>query len=248
MTGIEYTEIKPGAPLSDFVQSFWMLSNVSGENKPVMIVPDGRIDLSFSFKKPYNLTLLGLESAPANAVITPRTKLFSVSFKLLAIDYLFDRKIPSLVDTAYQLPPGYFGINLKDFRSFEQFCGLLSEKFISRLNVAIDPRKKKLFELIYNSNGAISIHEISETLLWSSRQINRYFNDRFGISLKAYCTILRFRASFQQIKDGKLFPEENFTDQAHFIKNIKKFSGVTPKELSKNKNDRFIQFSTLEKK
>jgi AraC-like DNA-binding protein len=89
---------------------------------------------------------------------------------------------------------------------------------------------------------------MSEQVHWSSRQINRYFNQLFGLSLKAYCNILRFRASFQHIKEGKLFPEQNFTDQAHFIKEIKKFSGVLPKELSKNKDDRFIQFSTLTKK
>lgn len=78
--------------------------------------------------------------------------------------------------------------------------------------------------------------------------MNRYFNQTFGLSLKAYCNILRFRASIEHIKQGKLFPELNFSDQAHFIKEVKKLSGVVPKELSKNENDRFIQLSTLTKK
>jgi len=80
---------------------------------------------------------------------------------------------------------------------------------------------------------------------WSSRQINRYFNQQFGISLKAYCNILRFGASFKHISEGKLFPEQNFTDQNHFIKEIKKYAGVTPKELSKNKNERFVNITAI---
>jgi AraC-like DNA-binding protein len=99
--------------------------------------------------------------------------------------------------------------------------------------------------LIYSSNGSLSVKELSEKVNWSSRQINRYFNEQFGISLKTYCNILRFRASLPHIKKGKLFPELNFTDQNHFIKEIKKFSGVVPKELSKNQNDRFILLSAL---
>jgi AraC-like DNA-binding protein len=248
MTGIEYQERKPTSPLSDFVESFWMLSNHTDQEKQVIVVPDGRIDLSFSFEKPDELLLLGLESEPSQGILAPGTHMFVVSFNLLAIEYLFDRKFPTLVDSAYTLPANYFGITANDFTGFDPFCDRLAAKFLNTLQSGIDPRKQKLFELIYTSAGSISIHEISESLHWSSRQINRYFDQRFGISLKSYCTILRFRASFQQIKEGKLFPEQNFTDQAHFIKNVKRFAGVTPKELNKNQNDRFIQFSILKKK
>jgi AraC-like DNA-binding protein len=89
------------------------------------------------------------------------------------------------------------------------------------------------------------VKELSEKVYWSSRQINRYFNQQFGVSLKAYCNILRFSASFKHISEGKLFPGQNFTDQNHFIKETKKYAGVTPKELSKNKNDRFIDITAI---
>lgn len=246
--GIDYREIKPIFQLSDFVESFWMLSNVSDQEKQIVILPDGRIDLIFSFENTDEITLLGIDSEASRAVLAPRRSMFAVSFKLLAIEYLFKDKFPVLVDCGYNLSSDYFGVTIQDFRNFEEFCDLLSSKFLSILNHDIDERKKKIFDLVYNSNGEITVTEIAETLHWNSRQINRYFNQRFGISLKAYCTILRFRASFKQIKEGKLFPEQNFTDQAHLIKNIKKFSGVTPKELNKNTNDRFIQLSTLRKK
>lgn len=78
---------------------------------------------------------------------------------------------------------------------------------------------------------------------WKLHLIRRRFLPE--LSLKAYCNILRFRASFTQINAGKLFPQENFSDQSHFIREVKKLSGVSPKELKRNRNDRFIQFSVL---
>jgi AraC-like DNA-binding protein len=92
------------------------------------------------------------------------------------------------------------------------------------------------------------VKELADKVFWSSRQINRYFNEQFGISLKAYCNILRFKNSLHHIKDGQLFPDLDFADQAHFIKEVKRFSGVVPKELFKNRNDRFILLSALPKK
>ncbi|UZJ63709.1 hypothetical protein OKW96_14855 [Sphingobacterium sp. KU25419] len=49
------------------------------------------------------------------------------------------------------------------------------------------------------------------------------------------------------MSEGKLFPEQNFTDQTHFIKEIKKYSGVTPKVLSKNEDHQFIDILTIKK-
>ena len=75
--------------------------------------------------------------------------------------------------------------------------------------------------------------------------MNRYFNNRFGISLKSYCSLLRLGSSFKHISEGKLFPDRNFTDQNHFIKEVKKYAGVTPKELRKNKENRFIDITAI---
>ena len=47
------------------------------------------------------------------------------------------------------------------------------------------------------------------------------------------------------ISKGLLYPQKDFFDQAHFIKEVKKYTGTTPKELYKNKNDRFLQLSRI---
>jgi len=245
---LKYKFVKPDSTLADFVDCYWRLENQSENNKG-NILPDGKIDLFF-YKTADNqlrITLVGLETKPKEGarIGFPVT---AISFKPLAIEYLFQFSIADILDNAKPMPNDFWYFILDDLDDFELFCKKVSEKIQSLLPKNIDDRKLKLFDLIYSSNGSLTIQELSEKVSWSSRQINRYFNQQFGLSLKAYCNIVRFRSSFQHIKDGKLFPEQNFADQSHFIRDVKKLSGVSPKELNKNQNDRFIQFSTLDPK
>lgn len=247
MPNLIYQSQKPDSFLSDFVESFWMLDNPS-ENKEVILLPDGRIDLIFSqsIKEPFHIVLLGIGTHPEQVTIAEKTKIFAVSFNLLATEYILHQSISDLLNNAKILPNDFWDFTIDDLNDFEKFCEKISLRIKEKLSTQkIDERKVKLFDLIYSSKGSSPVKELSEKVIWSERQINRYFNQQFGISLKSYLGILRFRASFQHIKEGKLFPEQNFSDQSHFIKEIKKLSGFLPKELNQNKNDRFIQFSVL---
>lgn len=248
---LTYRLVKPKAELSGFVESFWCLENHSDSGKEIIVVPDGRVDLfvSHSIAEGFHITLSGLESEAECVIFEGKTLIFAISFKLPAIEYLLHQPISSLLNEISVLPADFWGFKEADLADFDAFCGKASAILSEILaETPIDPRKQKLFDLIYSTQGELSVKELAEQVHWSERQINRYFNEQFGISLKSYATILRFRASFSHIKEGKLFPEQNFADQAHFIREVKKFSGVTPKDLHKNTNDRFIQFSTLPRK
>ncbi len=239
--------LKPDQSVIDFVESFWMLDNPSEFDKEIVVLPDGRIDLFLSYSdiKPFNISLKGLETAPSQIKFPAKTKTFAISFKLMATEYVLKTSIADFINNAEILPNNFWDFTQNDLNNFNVFCLKSTTKIRELLDKKVDERKLHLFNLIYETQGSATVKELSEKVFWTSRQINRYFNQQFGISLKTYCNILRFRASFQHIKEGKLFPEMNFSDQAHFIKEVKKLAGVIPKELSKNKNDRFIQFSTL---
>ena len=244
---LRFKLIKPEKSLSHFVESFWFLQNPSDSDKEIIVLPDGRIELTFtqSQTEPFHITLSGIETHPQRALLAPKTSIFAISFKLLATEYVFQNTIANLLNYAEHLPANFWDFTIHDLQDFDQFCKKASQKIFSLLPAEIDERKRVLFNLIYLSKGSLTIKEFSENVHWSSRQMNRYFNQQFGLSLKTYCNILRFRASLEHIAQGKLFPQLNYTDQSHFIKEIKKFSGVIPKVLLKNENDRFIQFSAL---
>jgi AraC-like DNA-binding protein len=247
---LEYKIIKPGKPLSDFVESFWFLHNRSGLAKETTGLPDGLIDILLfkSATEPFRIVQLGGLTQHEQAALSGNSLLFCISFKLLSVEYIFREPIANIINSGKILPDDFWGFNENDLNDFDLFCKKASHIIQSLLPKEIDERKRKLFNLIYASKGAVTVKELSEKAFWSSRQINRYFNHQFGLSLKMYCSILRFRASLEHIAKGKLFPEEDFFDQTHFIKEIKKFAGVAPKELSKNKNDRFILLSAIKHK
>ncbi|HVZ98423.1 MAG TPA: AraC family transcriptional regulator [Chitinophagaceae bacterium] len=247
---LEYKIIRPDKSLADFVESFWFLHNPSDCSKETTGLPDGLIDVSLSKSAaaPFRIVQLGGLTQYEQATIPANCLIFCISFKLPAVEYIFREPIADIVNSGRILPDGFWGFSENDLQDFDLFVEKATQKIQSLLPEEMDERKRKLFELIYATNGAITVKELSEKVFWSSRQINRYFNQQFGLSLKAYCNILRFRASLNHIAHGKLFPEENFADQTHFIKEIKKFSGVVPKELSKNRNDRFILLSAIKQK
>lgn len=242
--------ISPSTTLSPYVDSAWMLVNDSDQDKEVVVLPDGRIDLflSESSKQKFHITLLGISTHPDKVILPAQEKIFAVSFKLLAAEYIFHHPVADIMDGGKELTIDHWGFSHNDLTDFESFHTKATSIIKSRLLTDTDPRKQKLFDRLYQNKGTDTVEDLSDYAAWSSRQINRYFKEYFGLSLKTYCNILRFRAAFDDIKDGKLFPDSTFSDQPHFIRETKKLAGVIPKELHRNKNDRFIQFSTLPKK
>lgn len=246
---LQFKIIQPDLILSDFVESFWTLANHSENDKQIALLPDGRVDLLFSYSniEPFSAMLMGLDNQPSQTIFSAKSNIFAVSFKLLAVEYILETTIKNRM--TLQLPTNCWNIYIKDLENFEDFVNKISEKIKTILQLkTIEEKKRKLFENIYSSNGSMTVKELSEKSFWTSRQINRYFNQYFDILLKEYCNILKFQVSLPQIQKGKFFPEQNFADQSHFIKTIKKHSGITPKELNRNENDRFVQFLALPKK
>jgi AraC-like DNA-binding protein len=243
----QYQTIEHEQELSIFVERIGMFGNFSGSPREVVVVPDGRIDLFFMYtaEENFQVVLMGLETKPEQVTAQPGMYAYALSLTPLGLEYILKTSIADILNSARILPATFWENKQEDFENLEVFRDFVVRRINAILTQNVDKRKRKLFELIYASKGEMSISELADRVQWSSRQINRYFNAQFGLSLKAYCDILRFRASLAHIAVGKLFPELDFADQSHFIKEIKKYSGVLPKDLSKNKDDRFVLLSLL---
>jgi AraC-like DNA-binding protein len=220
-----------------------MVRNTTKEDHQIVIVPDGRIDLMFVITddEPFASNLIGIEIEPSQHTVTKGTIIMGVGLKLLAVEYFLKYSIASILGKMIPLASPNPGVIETDLNDFALFCRKIEKVFKSLMPQSIDKRKQTLFNTLYDTQGSLKIQEYSEKCHWTSRQINRYFKKWFGLSLKEYCNILRFKASINQIKEGKFFPEQNYSDQPHFIREVKKFTGVTPKELFKRQNERFIQ-------
>ncbi|WP_160711698.1 helix-turn-helix domain-containing protein [Chitinophaga solisilvae] len=242
-----FRESQPPQGLADFVKYCWYVHNPGEKEHHFTIFPDGHFDLLFRSRNgsPFTAVLSGIFTKEFSCVVPPASLIFGVSFRLPAAEYIWKRKIGDITDREEPLPAGFW----KDVAALPFDFSLYAARIMTLLQQQItkptDPRKQQLFRLLYGSNGNISVEEAAETCYWSTRQINRYFAGHFGMSFKAFSNILRYRASFEQLKQGNLYPEQPYADQAHFIREVRKYSGITPKEIAANKNGGFIQLSTL---
>ncbi len=244
---LEYTSLAPPPSLTAVIESIWMLKNHSDKIDEGIIIPDGKIDLFLLMEENNNIQIFisGVCDKPILKPPYPKSTMFAISFYPLAAEYIFKQSFKKLRNQRLVLANDYLGFGKNDLADFGNFYTKACNIFEKQLENKIDVRKKKLFEHIYLSKGQTTVEELSNKIIWSNRQINRYFNHWFGIPLKSYINIIRFSNSLKQLKVGIFYPELNYVDQSHFIRQIKKFSGVRPTILHKNENDRFIQLSVL---
>ncbi len=247
---MNYREVHTSGLLNAFVKYFWRYEHL-GEDTEYTILPDACFDLVVDFENNEleNIYLTGIWTNPIKLTVTKGATLLAVRFKIIAAEYLLNREIKSLLNGMTILSKDFWNIHLAQCAEFEQFSSDLSKRMIGILNKQpeIDNRKLKLFNLIYSEHFQ-SVKELSEKNGWSNRQINRYFNQYFGFPLKSLLNMVRCNASYPNIVDGKLYPEKDYTDQAHYIKEIKKYTESSPGQLYKNENDRFLQLSAFKVK
>ncbi len=91
--------------------------------------------------------------------------------------------------------------------------------------------------LIYQRKGDIRIRELNEQLAISQSPFEKRFRKVVGTSPKKFASIIRFNAVLQDFDREKslidICYEHNFFDQAHFIKDFKKFTGDTPENYKR---------------
>lgn len=244
---MKYEEIKTDGYLSNFVKCFWTSETLT-KSSEYTILPDGYFDLIVEIrnKKISSLKLTGIWTIPIDIQTETHTEIFAVRFKPLAIELLENINLKSLLNSSIYLGTDFIGIDNLAFNSFKDFCKHIENYLQSRIEKSktVNDLKIRLFNEIFKKE-IFNVQELSERVFWTSRQINRYFNLTFGLSLKEYLNIIRCNQTFKDISKNRLTLQSNYFDQSHFIKEIKKFTGATPTELKKNENDRFLQLSTI---
>lgn len=245
-----YQEIKPSKDLEELVHSFWTHNTI---NKPqeMTIFPDSFFKLIFYVSKGRirNYFMVGLWTDPKEIVVPPETFVFGCRLKILAPEFLLNQEVASIINSLKQLELSFLNIDKFELDNFNSIVKQWEKELIKIKSVkAIQGNKLRLSQLLYKMNGSISASEVSEQIFWTNRQINRYLNKYLGVSLKKYLNIQKCYESYIQIRQGNFFPEKDYFDQAHFIKEIRKHTDETPSSLYNKQNDRFIQLKHIKRK
>ncbi len=154
----------------------------------------------------------------------PANELFNLS---LSLDDIFDKN--SLVEVEEKL--AFANTDKQRINIVEQF--LVSQlKAIQTDNLIVEAVK-----LIYQTNGTIRIKELNEKLLISQSPFEKRFKKVVGTTPKKFASIVRFNIVLDNLNETKTLTEicyeNNFFDQAHFIKDFKQFTGDTPQNFQR---------------
>jgi len=132
---------------------------------------------------------------------------------------------------------------LKETSDVRERLIILENELLKLLDDAyILPRDfRKMFKDL-TGNNSWQINEFCRQKRISSRQLQRMYAKYIGLSASSYNTLNRFHGSLNQLLYGEysklsdLAYDNGYFDQLHFIKEIKRFTGNSPKSHVKQDN------------
>lgn len=154
----------------------------------------------------------------------PAQELFNQS---VSLDNLFDKqKVSAVEENLAEALTDNERIKVVETFLEEQF----KEKEEDRLVV-------KAVTLIYGSKGSMRIKELLQQLHISQSAFEKRFRKLVGATPKKFASIVRFNTVLQDLGQEKSLTEicydNNFFDQAHFIKDFKQYTGDSPENFKR---------------
>jgi len=154
----------------------------------------------------------------------PANELFNLS---LSLEDVFDRKNISEVEE-----------KLATATTDKHRIKIVEQFLISQLkDIQTDKLIVEAVKLIYQTNGTIRIKELNEKLFISQSPFEKRFRKVVGTTAKKFASIVRFNTVLDNLSNTKSLTEicyeNNFFDQANFIKDFKQFTGDTPENFKR---------------
>lgn len=256
---MNYYTFDPNDTLSSFIKCYWTLEAPKEINpEKQRIVPDGCMEMIFHYGDLYKQYLadgtyviqpkcfvFGQVTQPLDIEPTGKTGIFAVRFLPDGFTPCTDFPIHAIENKAFPLEElfGSDGIDLENevlyAKSSEERVKIV-ERFLTKIitnSKVIDRITKSSITMILELNGQLSIDELSDNLNINRRQLERKFATAVGVSPKQLSKIIRLQATLKMIADDNFSSltsvaySGNYYDQAHFIKDFKEFTGVSPKEF-----------------
>ena len=257
---MQYREFHPPAPLGRYLECIWLLAGepCDAEMAPQRIFPDGCVEAILHFGDRFEqhdeegrarpqppelvvgqldrpmlirptgrVEIVGIRFRPAGAFPFFRIPVEEFNGKVLALEAVlgsFRREMLASVNPALPL---------------EKKAGEIARLLHARLSRSEPPDRTAecvAGEILRDPAGA-SVSALARAAGLSSRQLERKFRRHVGLEPKLFCRIQRFQRVFRTVEQlggapwAEVAVECGFYDQAHFIKECRQFSGLTPPVL-----------------
>lgn len=250
---------EPNQGLAALIKCYWTLEAPRAETPTKnTIVPDGCIKMIFHYADAYNhyneagemialprCFVIGQLTRPYEVEPTGETGTFFVCFHPNGFLPFATFPIKKMENTAVSLEELFgedgqeVGQKILNANSTQERISLIETFLFARLadTKAIDQIVESTVDTILTANGQLSVNELSRQNNTSRRQLARKFSSDIGLSPKQLSKTIRLQATLKMLLTTEvrsltdLAYENEYFDQAHFIKDFKEFTGLTPKEF-----------------
>ena len=256
---MDYRQYDVNETLLPFVKCFWSLeSEVAPVPEKQRIVPDGCMEMIFHYGDLYRqyqpdglfiiqprCFVFGQITSPLEIEPTGFSGIIAARFHPDGFAPFLSFPINEMENKAVALEK-IFGAEAADFEnnvlsasSNEERIKLIESFLINKLSLpeAADRIAKSSVEILLNYNGQVSVDELAEQLNINRRQLERKFSSAIGLSPKQLSKVIRLQATLKMLQQKQftsltsLAYESGYYDQAHFIKDFKEFTGMSPKQF-----------------
>lgn len=260
---MEYQTFQPHKDLSQFVKYYWTLK-VPKEPNPQKqrIVPDGSIEMIFTLGDDVKRYVSDTKHIiqPRSMVLGQITEPFYIE-PMGTVDTFAVCFFPGGFMPFTKMPIKELENRETELKTLlgEKPAADLEHKIIYAANIAeriqcaeaflteklkgaetINSIVTSTIDLILSTKGRTSIHDLLKDNPSKRRQLERRFSTLTGLSPKQLARIIRFQTALKMLLNNEaqhlsdLAYENEYYDQAHFIKDFKAFTGTNPKKFYKD--------------
>jgi AraC-like DNA-binding protein len=226
-----------------------------------IVVPDGHAKILIPYKNPLSVTiadslfyaseqqifLTGIQNKP-RTICSPEADAGTIGIELTpkGLYHLFHLSMSELTDRIYSFEDlfGAWG------RRLQTILGDIEEPDakIAQLQITLTHLMHQntndfslldhTIERLIQSHGMTRIQELARETGYSRRYLDMLFREHVGLSPKSLASILRFQSMYRGWMQVNLrtFSKDSlyahYYDQAHFIKEFKRFTGYTPQKYA----------------
>ncbi|ACT93185.1 AraC family transcriptional regulator [Dyadobacter fermentans] len=241
---VTYREFLPETALQGIIYCYWRLRTTQPLDEPFFyrVVADGCIDIFFELNNPRENFVMGFCKKYTEFPLENSFDYVGVRFLPTMLPQLFKvnaaglsnrfENLDVVIPRTARFIASDFGPDLpeKDIKArFDRYF----LKLLQSAEFDHDPRLYGALAIILQNFGVLNVEKDLDTGL-SPRQLRRLFEFYIGDSAKTFSQVVRFqnilraKPSQQSLRENKLFYDNGYYDQAHFIKEFKNLYGVTP--------------------
>jgi AraC-like DNA-binding protein len=262
-----YREFRPHPLLASNVKLIWTLEldAQSGNGSTQRILPDGIVEAVFHFGEPYLMRHDGepFHQQPASFAVSQTKRFLEIKpvgrsgfiairfypwgarrfFRLPVLDFA-DRHVPA--DQLWGSACGELLEKIAEASSIRERVAQLEGFLLERFDDSPPDVVDRGLRVIWARRGELTVRGLSRRLGVGERILERRFRASTGASPKRMIRLARFLSICRELRRrpenlAHLAHGAGYHDQAHFIKECRAFSGLTPGQLAKRKDVSFLE-------